>query len=204
MLARRAAVVARALLASRGGTAVGGLTLKIGDDLAPAATVLLSAATAGVLENVVDAGRLNLINARRVAAERGIELGVAAGGVPPHDRALEVRVRAGTLRERVGGVAPVDTGPRLTRIQDFHVDVAPRRTLLVLHNRDVPGVIGHVGTALGNAGVNIAEYHQARLAEGGEALAVVTVDAPPPRGLAEELTALDDVSTVTVVSFHGD
>ncbi|MBT8402440.1 MAG: phosphoglycerate dehydrogenase [Gemmatimonadetes bacterium] len=203
-LARRAAAVARALLASRGGTAVGGLTLKIGDDLAPAATVLLSAATAGVLENVVDAGRLNLINARRVAAERGIELGVAAGGVPPHGRALEVRIRAGSLRERVGGVAPVDTVPRLTRIQDFHVDVAPRRTLLVLHNRDVPGVIGHVGTALGDAGVNIAEYHQARLAEGGEALAVVTVDGLPPRDLADELLGLDDVSMVTVVSFHGD
>jgi D-3-phosphoglycerate dehydrogenase len=203
-LARRSAMVARALLASRGGTAVSGLTLKIGDDLAPATTVLLSAVTAGVLENVVDAGRLNLINARRVAAERGIELGVAAGGVPPHDRALEVRVRSGDLSERVGGVAPVDTGARLTRIQDFHVDVAPRRTLMVLHNRDVPGVIGQVGTILGDAGVNIAEYHQARLAQGGEALAVVTVDAPPPPGLADELLDLPHVTRVTVVSFHGD
>ena len=204
LLARRSSVVARALAATQGETAVRGLTLKIGEDLAAATTVLLSAATAGVLEDVVDAGRLNLINARRVATERGIELGVAAGGVPPHDRALEVRVRAGDVTVRVGGVAPADTDARLTRIQDFHVDVMPRRTLLVLHNQDVPGVIGRVGTALGDAGVNIAEYHQARMVEGGEALAVVTVDAPPPAGLTDELLELPDVTRVTVVSFHGD
>jgi D-3-phosphoglycerate dehydrogenase len=203
-LARRAAVVARALLASAGHTAVQTLTLRTGDDLAPAGTVLLSAASAGVLENVVDAGRLNLINARRIAAERGIELRLGAGGVPPHDRALEVRVEANGNELRIGGVAPADTDARLTRIGCFHVDVAPRRTLLVLHNRDVPGVIGHVGTALGDAGVNIAEYHQARKAEGGEALAVVSLDAPPPEDLADTLLHIPDVSRVTVVNFHGD
>lgn len=203
-LARRAATVARALLTARGATAIGALTLRIGDDLAPAATVLLSAASAGILENVVDAGRLNLINARRVAAERSIELRLGSGGIPPHSRALEVRVQAGGEEVRVGGVAPVDAEPRLTRIGDFHVDVAPRRTLLVLHNRDVPGVIGHVGTLLGDAGVNIAEYHQARMAQGGEALAVVSLDGPPPPDLAERLLELPDVARVTVVSFHGD
>lgn len=203
-LARRAATVARALLTARGATAVQALTLKTGDDLAAAGTVLLSAASAGILENVVDPGRLNLINARRVAAERSIELRLGSGGVPPHARALEVRVQAGEEEVRVGGVAPVDAEPRLTRIGDFHVDVAPRRTLLVLHNRDVPGVIGHVGTLLGDARVNIAEYHQARMVEGGEALAVVSLDAPPPAGLADRLLELPDVARVTVVSFHGD
>ncbi len=203
-LARRASVVARALLASAGHTAVRSLTLKVGDDLAPAGGVLLSAASAGVLEDIVDAGRLNLINARRVARGRGIELRLGSGGVPPHNRALEVRVEADGSSVRVGGVAAVDTEPRLTRIGEFHVDVAPRRTLMVLHNRDVPGVIGHVGTALGKAGVNIGEYHQSRMAEGGEALAVVGLDAPPPASLVDELLALDDVARVTTVSFHRD
>ncbi len=203
-LARRAASVARGLLATAGGTAVGALTLRIGDDLAPAGTVLLSAASVGVLDNVVDAGRLNLINARTVAAERGIELRLGSGGVPPHARALEVRIEADGHEIRVGGVAPVGAEPRLTRIGDFHVDVAPRRTLLVLDNHDVPGVIGRVGTVLGDAGVNIAEYHQARMAEGGEALAVVTLDAPPPPDLTARLLALPDVTHVTIVSFRGD
>lgn len=203
-LARRAAVVARALLASAGETAVRSLTLHVGEDLAPAGGVLLSAASAGVLEDVVDAGRLNLINARQVASERGIELRLGSGGIAPHSRALEVRVQTSSSELRVGGVAAVDTEPRLTRIGDFHVDVNPRRTLLVLHNRDVPGVIGHVGTALGRAGVNIGEYHQSRMAEGGEALAVVGLDAPPPARLTDDLLSLPDVARATAVTFHGD
>jgi D-3-phosphoglycerate dehydrogenase len=67
--------------------------------------------------------------------------------------------------------------PRIVRIDGFHVDVNPRGTLVVIRNRDVPGVIGRVGTALGDAGINIAEYHQARLQAGGQALAAVSVDS---------------------------
>lgn len=203
-LARRAASIARALLSTRGARAVSALTLSTGNDFASAGPVLLSAAAAGVLENVVDAGRLNLINARQVASERGIELRLGSGSKAPHLRAIEVRVQAGDEEVRIGGVAPLDADPRLTRIADFHVDVTPRRTLMVLHNRDVPGVIGRVGTLLGNAGVNIAEYHQARMAQGGEALAVVTLDGPPPPEASAQLLELPDISRVTVVSFRGD
>jgi D-3-phosphoglycerate dehydrogenase len=200
-LARRAAMVARALLANRGERVVEGVIIKVGDDLASAATAILSAASVGVLEGVVEAGRINLINARSVAARRGIELGMGSGGVPPHTRALEVRVRGEEHEVRVGGVAPLDAEARLTRIHDFHVDVMPRHTLLVMTNRDVPGVIGHVGTVLGDAGVNIAEYHQARLTVGGEALAVVTVDGVPGDEVRAALLEVPDVTGVTVVSF---
>jgi D-3-phosphoglycerate dehydrogenase len=95
----------------------------------------------------------------------------------------------------VPGVAP-----RLTRIGDFKVDVAPRRTLVVLTNADVPGVIGHVGTVLGDAGVNIAEYHQARLSQGGEALAAISVDGDVPESLRKRLLGIRDVRSATVVS----
>lgn len=204
LLARRAAVVARALLADADAPSVASVTLKTGEDLAPAASALLSAAAVGVLEDVMDVGRVNLINARSVATGRGIALGVGTGGVPPHARALEVRLAADGAREvRVGGVATVDGPPRITRIGDFHVDVVPRGTLLVLGNDDVPGVIGHVGTALGGAGVNIAEYHQARMTPGGEALAVVTLDGEVPASVRDVLLALPSVRAATLVRFRG-
>jgi hypothetical protein len=203
LLARRAAVVARALLAEDGARSVDSVTLKTGGDLTPAAGALLSAAAAGVLEDVMDVGRVNLINARAVAAGRGIALTMGTEGVPPHARALEVRVGAeGAGEVRVGGVATGDGPPRLTRIGGFHVDVVPRGTLLVLRNDDVPGVIGHVGTALGEAGVNIAEYHQARLEPGGEALAVVTLDGAVDPAVRAALLALPHVRTATLVRFR--
>ena len=204
MLARRAAAVARALLAARGATAVDSVTIKTGEDLTSSAGALLAAAAAGTLEGVVEAERLNLINARSMATARGIVLAHGEGGFAPHSRAIEVRLAAGAHTMRVGGVAALDFPPRLTRIGEFHVDVAPRGTLLVLTNHDVPGVIGRVGTALAEAGVNIAEYHQARLAAGGDALAVITIDGAPPAHVQATLTALRDVKSATVVRFGGE
>ena len=99
-------------------------------------------------------------------------------------------------------VTPAGAAPRLTRIGAFHVDVNPRQTLIVLTNRDVPGVIGRVGTLLGDAGVNIAEYHQARLAQGGDALAVVSVDGRVGSEVKQRLCDLPDVQSATVVHFR--
>jgi D-3-phosphoglycerate dehydrogenase len=204
LLARRCAVVARALLADRGPRALDSLTVRTGDELAGAAEVLLASAALGALEGVVGDERVNLINARAVAASRGLALSVLPSGVPPHSRAIEIRLGAEGTEVRVGGVASLDAPPRLTRIEQFHVDVAPRGTLLVLTNHDVPGVIGRVGTALGEAGVNIAEYHQARLKEGGEALAVVSIDGPLPAAVRDALLAMRDVRSATVIHFGDD
>jgi D-3-phosphoglycerate dehydrogenase / 2-oxoglutarate reductase len=62
------------------------------------------------------------------------------------------------------------------RIDRYRIVVQPRGSLLILRNRDVPGVIGRVGTLLGAPGINIAEYHQARMQAGEEALAAISVD----------------------------
>jgi len=204
LIARRAAAVATARLADRGARAISSITVKLGPELAHGRGPLISAAAVGALEGIVAGERLNLINARGMARSRGIELLYGEGGAAPHPRAVEVRVVANGAEMRVGGVAAADAPARLTRIGDFHVDVAPRGTLIVLTNDDVPGVIGHVGTALGNAGVNIAEYHQSRLARGGEALGVILVDGLVDREVRRALTGLQHVTSATIVGFRGD
>ena len=70
---------------------------------------------------------------------------------------------------------------------------------MVLRNRDVPGVIGRVGTLLGEQGVNIAEYHQARLESGGAALAAISVDGRPDAVVLARLIALPEVEGARVV-----
>ena len=64
-------------------------------------------------------------------------------------------------------------------------------------------MIGRVGTLLGDRGVNIAEYHQARLAQGGEALAAISVDGTVAAGVREGLLALPDIRSATIVHFRG-
>jgi len=73
----------------------------------------------------------------------------------------------------------------------------------VVRNRDVPGVIGRLGTVLGVAGVNIASYHQARRpgvagGQNDEAMAAITVDQPLTNGVLDELRRLPDVVDVRV------
>jgi D-3-phosphoglycerate dehydrogenase / 2-oxoglutarate reductase len=92
--------------------------------------------------------------------------------------------------------------PRLRRIGGFEIDVSPRQCLIIITNRDVPGVIGRVGTLLGDAGVNIAEYHQSRLAQGGEALAAIAVDGSAPDSVRERLLELPEIHSATLVSFR--
>ena len=69
----------------------------------------------------------------------------------------------------------------------------------MLTNADVPGVIGRVGTLLGDERVNIAEYHQARLSEGGEALAAVSVDGTITEEVRQRLLSLPSVRSATVI-----
>jgi D-3-phosphoglycerate dehydrogenase / 2-oxoglutarate reductase len=154
------------------------------------------------LEGAVEVERLNLINARSLAEARGMELSCSESGeLGPSG--VQISLSGGMQEIAVAGVAPEGSPGRLTRIGGFHVDVAPRDTLIILTNNDVPGVIGRVGTLLGDARVNIAEYHQARLAQGGEALAAISVDGTVGAGVRENLLKLPDISSATVVHFRG-
>ncbi|HEX9109426.1 MAG TPA: phosphoglycerate dehydrogenase, partial [Longimicrobiales bacterium] len=200
LLARRAAALCRAILADQGVRAVQRLTLRCDPTLAGGREALLASAAQGALEAVIETERLNLINARTLAEARGMELAAGESAMLP-PATLEVSLR-GTIQElTVRGHALPEMAPRLTRIGGFHVDVniggTPQPTLIVLTNRDVPGVIGRVGTVLGDSNINIAEYHQARLAEGGEALAAISVDGAADTELRSKLLQIPEIQSAT-------
>jgi D-3-phosphoglycerate dehydrogenase len=138
---------------------------------------LAAAAIAGALRDIVGVNGINQVNALHLAAQRGIT--VERAGVAPHgsyEEFLDVRLRAGAAEVRVAGAVVAGRHARIVRINRFRVVVRAAGALIVLRNRDVPGVIGRVGTVLGAAGINIAEYHQARVQAGGDALAAISTD----------------------------
>jgi D-3-phosphoglycerate dehydrogenase len=191
-LAEKLGRLAQALLPSA--TGLSEMELRYTGSRAEAARPLLLAALQGAMNNVLDKRAVNLVNAQHVAASRGIE--TAWTQVKPQKEGgdeIELRIDAGGRGLRVAGALIGDSYGRITRIGAFRVDVAPRGTLIVLRNRDVPGVIGRVGTLLGAAEVNIAEYHQARLQAGGEALAAIQVDSSVTPELLEQLCTLPEV-----------
>jgi D-3-phosphoglycerate dehydrogenase len=203
LLARQSAAIARAMLADRGAAAIEGLTVTLGRAFAGAETLVAAAAAEGLLAAIMGGDRINLVNARERAMERGIVVATIPAIDGDEATAIRATVRSNGAQLAVGGIAMAGVAPRLTRIGDFKVDVAPRRTLIVLTNADVPGVIGRVGTVLGDAGVNIAEYHQARLSQGGEALAAISVDGAVSEDVRKRLLGIRDVRSATVVHALG-
>jgi D-3-phosphoglycerate dehydrogenase len=191
-------------LAERLGRILGGvargsytaLTVRYSGAREDALPPIAAAATLGLLHGVV-AGPLNLVNALEVAAERGLTVSRSRSGPRGDVREcieLELSTPEGALR--VAGGLVGDGHPRILQLLDYRVDLVPEGTILVLKNRDVPGVIGKVGTVLGAAGVNIAEYHQARQAAGGVALAAIAVDGEVDRSVVDRLAAIDEVLAV--------
>jgi len=180
-----------------------GVELRYSGPREEAPRALLLAALQGALRDVIDRRAINLVNVHHVATERGIETAWAhVGGRGELGEEVELRMDGGDRSVRVGGALLGEAHGRITRIGAFRVDVAPRGTLVVLRNHDVPGVIGRVGTVLGEADVNIAEYHQARLQAGGEALAAISVDGRVSSEVLDRLGALPEVLDVRQVDME--
>ncbi len=172
-----------------------------GDDLL---RPLAAGAMIGLLERATGAVAVNAVNALHLAKQRGIQVDrTRRDTAGDYADLVELRLTASGKTMRVAGALLAEGHPRIVRIDDFEVGIIPRGLLLLLRNRDVPGVIGRVGTMLGSAGVNIAEYHQARLAAGGEALAAISVDSRLPDGVLTDLRALPEVHSAVQVDLDG-
>lgn len=183
---------------------VEGVELRCAGTAPQALRPLAASVVLGVLAHTLGRGRVNFVSAMHLARARGIKVTQTQHEPHPDYAAhITVRLTAGGRSTQVAGALLAEGHPRLVQVWEFPLDVLPRGTLVLLRNRDVPGVIGRVGTIVGDAGINIGEYHQARLAAGGEALAVLNVDAPLPAPVIAALRALPAVVELRQVELDG-
>lgn len=175
-------------------------TLTYKGDLAGKKTRLLTAAfTAGLLEYRLDG--VNLVNAEVFARERGIELAESSNPKKGDFAALmhtEVEAEGGT--SVAAGTLFGDQYVRLVQLNSFRMEGYLDGVLLVFVHRDVPGLIGFVGTIFGKHGVNIAQMTVGRTAPGGEAVGILNLDGPPPAAALAEVKAHPHISSLFVVA----
>ncbi len=169
------------------------------DEAAPRPAML--AAVEGLLSGM-GVGPVSLVNAATLARERGMTVERRVGAPEAgFETTLGITLETSARTVRIGGAVVGDRLGRIIRINDFQVDIPADRHVVVLRNRDVPGVIGRVGTVLGDAHINIASYHQSRLEPpGSEALAAIVVDQAPEPGVLRCLEQLQDVIEVQFAS----
>jgi D-3-phosphoglycerate dehydrogenase len=151
---------------------------------------------AGLLRDV--SARVNLVNAFLIAEERGITVTttyVRAGSdsVPAIQSRVVSAGNEQTLAGTVFGYGAKAREGRITEINGFRIEATPHGHMLVMRNHDVPGVIGRVGTILGERGVNISHFHLGRRERGGEAMAVIEIDARIDKDSLTELRSLSEV-----------
>lgn len=157
---------------------------------------ITQSAAAGALRPVLG-DEINAVNVRIAAREAGVE--ILEGRRPEAGdfrNLVSVQVETEKELKTVAGTVFEGRNPRIVRIDDLDIDLRPRRHMLCLRYRDVPGVVGKVGTILGNRNVNIARMEVGRTRKGQQATALITVDGAVTPDLVEEIrraVPLEDV-----------
>jgi len=151
----------------------------------------------GLLETVTD--QVNMVNAPHIAREHGIRV-IESKSSRTQDFASGITTRVhGCVERLIAGAIFQGTQPRIVRLDDFMLEALPEGFCLLLHNHDRPGVVGAVGTILGEAGVNISRMQLALQRDRHEAAMLVNVDAAPSEPVMERLRNLPHVISTQLV-----
>ena len=160
------------------------LTIDVGGDLADHdASQLTAAALRGILENATSE-RVNLINAGFLAKSRGITVNERKTNDAGTFASLVTLTVEGDSGTAVVAGTLANGEPRLVRIDDNWLDIAPTPLMLVTRHQDKPGTMGRIGLMLGEADVNISSMHLARTVGRQDALMLLAVDDEVPDAVA--------------------
>ncbi|HEX9695498.1 MAG TPA: phosphoglycerate dehydrogenase [Actinomycetota bacterium] len=186
------------LFVSVSGGHVGSVELRFNGQIADHDTkVLTLSALRGMLGAVVTEP-VTFVNAPLLATERGVEYSETKSAVArDYVNVIEIRGEDGV------GVAGTLVGTRneerITRVYDFQLEMPPGAVMCFLRYDDRPGVIGAIGTILGERGINIADMRVGRQERGGEALMALSVDQEIPAEVLDELAEGSGAKSAVVV-----
>jgi D-3-phosphoglycerate dehydrogenase len=169
-------------------------------DVARRPTRLITAAfAAGLLETRLDQP-VNIVNAPLLAAERGIEI---VEQTSSHKGDFSTVLRADVKTDKktytAAGTLFGNQFLRLVQLGPYHLDAYMDGVMLLMTHRDLPGLIGFIGTIFGKHQVNIAQMTVGRQVPGGEAIAVLNLDSLPPEEALKEVRTHPKISSMSVV-----
>jgi D-3-phosphoglycerate dehydrogenase len=144
---------------------------------------------------------VNSVNVHSMAATLGLQVEeVKSSEQTDFNEWLHVAVWSGDTKVSLGGTFfGAKNDPRIVRVNSQPVEVTPSGVVLLLENKDRPGIVGHLGTLLGEQNVNIASMSLSRDAVGGKALTILNVDSAPDQATLDRLLAEPDIFSARVI-----
>jgi D-3-phosphoglycerate dehydrogenase / 2-oxoglutarate reductase len=144
-------------------------------------------------------GDVNPVNAPAILANLGLEvIETRQSEAGEFTDLVEATITHDGVTASVGGTL-YGSKPRIVTINGRFVEGVPSGIILLLENRDRPGIVGHLGTILGQSGVNIASMSLSRNEVGGRALTLLNLDSAPDETLLAKVTSDGDISTAKVI-----
>ncbi len=172
--------------------AAGAMMMRLSGALAATDSRPLRAAfLSAFLQNITER-RVSIVNASAVAAQAGIALDVH---VDPQAHVFSSLLTI-KIGDRSASGTVLHSGPRITELDGFELDAVPQDVWLLTRHDDVPGMVGRVGTILGESGINISTMQVARKAERREALMVLAIDRKMPAAGLDALRRLRGIHRV--------
>lgn len=147
---------------------------------------LSSAAIAGLIKSQVS--DVNMVSAPIMAKERGINVSeTTQDKTGVFDSYIKVNITTEKQERSIAGTVFSDGKPRFIQIKGINLDAEVGRHMIYTTNDDVPGIIGTLGSIFGSGGVNIANFHLGRNEPGGDAIALLYIDAPADDAVINQL-----------------
>ncbi|ARO31586.1 D-3-phosphoglycerate dehydrogenase [Rhizobium sp. NXC14] len=164
---------------------------------------LTSAVLAGLIRPQV--ADVNMVSAPIMIKEKGIVLSeVKRDKTGVFDGYIKLTVTTESMTRSVAGTVFSDGKPRFIQIKGINLDADVGSHMIYITNTDVPGMIGFIGTTLGGAGVNIANFQLGRDKQGGDAIALLYVDGEVEDGVLAQLTAHQAIRQAKLLTFNID
>jgi D-3-phosphoglycerate dehydrogenase len=145
---------------------------------------------------------VNSVNVRTMASTLGLDVEeIRSSEQTDFNEWLHVAVFSGDKKISVGGTFfGAKNDPRIVRVNSQSVEVTPSGVVLLLENRDRPGIIGHIGTLLGKENINIASMSLSRTEPGGSALTLLNLDSTPAADMLARLSSDPDIYAAQVIA----
>jgi len=143
---------------------------------------------------------VNPVNVRTLASSLGLMVEeVKAHEGPDYAEWMHVTVHTDGEKFSAGGTF-FGSHPRIVRLNGRNVECVPEGVLFLMNNRDKPGMVGYIGSLMGEHEINIGSMSLNRDEEGGEALTVLNLDSVPPDALLDKVNADPDITNVQVIT----